>query len=90
MPAVKVTITGAENAVFIWDDKQRTLANTGNKWTGALKAASGKHYYRIKVEGNPGDTWTGKIEDPNNEQDNTGEMNKNRRDQTGERRFDVA
>jgi hypothetical protein len=90
MPIVKVTITGAEDAVFIWDAKQRALANMGKKWTGALKSASGRHYYRIKVEGNPGDPWTGKVEDPVHSQDNDGEMNENRRDQTGERRFDVA
>jgi hypothetical protein len=89
MPLINVTISGADEATFTWDDRKRSLSRQGNKWVGAFNAAEGTHKYRIKVAGQPSDPWSGVVAGGKTKHEPEGEMNTQGRDQTPLRSYEV-
>jgi hypothetical protein len=91
MPAVTVSITGADEAKFNWDGRNRTLTSTGSgKWSGGFNAASGLHSYFVEVAGQPKDLWNSEVTDGTSSDKVKGKMDGNGRGESGTRDFDVA
>jgi hypothetical protein len=91
MPLVAVKVSGADEAKLKWDDGNKSLQNTGTgEWQTSFNAASGKHYYRISVAGQPNDPWSYSVKDSETTHQDDGHMSEAGRGQSGKRRFDVA